>query len=1133
MKTKSKKLWLGAATLAASVCMAVPFSIGFNAVDASADTVQAEKSQFVVQDGASVRTEEGSSGIRFTTMISQEFFEGLENVAEWGTIIGYEQEDAATLTMSAVDNNWITVFAPKDEEGNAKTITPKLQTEGAYAGYYIYSTVLTYNNLEDSNYVAACSMSINVRSYYKVDDAYVYSYVDEDTDTYRSIEQTAERVLVNDKLANDFYSTVEAESARNILQGYIEATANQKITRTQTAYSNTIDGNKLTGVQVPDGAYYMTINGMDYGAQTVASGVVTLTGNFNTALTLGETYALTLANATKTYTQPMKYVSGTIDSEADFIAATRRFGTQAATDTALGNEIVGVLSTSGSTTGTFTVDENNIKTLNYERYYYALTTNLNFTESDTTHLVYSCWYDIFDGQGHSITVTQIHSKGIFGVLLYGSVAKNFSLTVTQGIYYSSNDTALICGNIFSGARVENVAINLSPTAATENVYKTFGYQAQWDAQLDRIYIHYSANATLPATISHSYGYIAGYSQFISTSPVTNVYVVTSTIDKTGTVGTTAYPSNESASASESKYILGGVYKYSTVDELTNTGVTKVGNWQINDDGSATWVPDSTNEDTAEIAPPVEIVRNEFVVNSKEVTFAAATGSSETVTHTFGTLQIDVASLTGETLTSVYWNDTDVTASASLSGTTVVLSDIPTEGLGEVHTLTVTMDNTATYVQPFRYISGEISSADDFQHMAWWYGDSGVKRQETTDSRDHRYYSGISRQRYYVLTQDITIASTNWNGKFYDIFDGQGHTITISTNLYGAGLFGYIYFNAEVRNLAVTAICTYVENSGDTDSGQHKRGLLSNYLCGTLENVAIHYNFPSEKTGYHQGIASSIYSSSVLKDVYVYMNDNVALASAADDVGNTYGILGAQQAGDFTAKNVYMVSKNIQYVHKITNPTAGTNTYYYAANEGGENDNKVAGTARYDTVAELKEAGVTQVGSWTIGADGIATYDIENKASATYAIDGAKTEYVSMENYTSVEVTGATEVVCIDESIVCYNDGVLTAVGAGKTVVVIDGTIVYVEVTGARADELNVANSAISLAVDGSKTLSLLYKELAFDGYVACSIVSGGEYVTVNGTTVTAIAEGTATLKVAGQINGTIKVIEVTVTVTAE
>ncbi len=1111
MKTKNKKLLISAFATVASVCMAVPCFMGLNAAQASADEVpMAGKTEFVVANGVSVRTVEGSSGIRYTTKIDKDFYESLVASAEqagttvtWGSIIGYEVEDASTLTLAAVEEeggNYLRVFSPKDAAGNAVTIVPEWQDEDdPYSGYYVYSTVITYNALTGEAFANACDMALNVRSYYTVGGETTYSHVDAETDTYRSISQAAEMVLVQDRLGNQMYDAPEAADAKFVLQSYVQANSNKEIALTSMAYSETADAtvagtsNKLTHLGASDGEYALTVNGVDLGAQTVAGGELALSdedaATLAAELTLGEKYVITLEGINVKYTQEMKYVSDTVNNLEDFIAVTRRYGEST------GN---------GNTTYDATT---------FKQRFYVMTDNIVSTgTNDFTKQWSNDWYDILDGQGFSITANKLWARGLFGSILKGGVVKNLSVTAKALHTDQALQSNVFAYDITAGI-ISNVSVNVSFAAETAYTYNIIARTINWNTQLRDVFIYLNDNVVISDTTAR-HGYIGGYwtpDMKNVANYVSNVQVVTSKISLLGKDDTTRYvANNDTAGDGETQVPAGTISRYDTVAKLKEANVTKVGNWLINDDGSATWQADAAVSSGQNVIPVV-IDRNEFVVNSNEVTWGASATE-----HTYGTLQIPVPNVQGA-LTSVYWNDTELTG-ATLDGTTVVLSKFPTEGLGLVHTLTVNTD-AGTYEQPFRYISGEIASVSDYRNMIFWYGSTQT------------YDASSFRQKYYVMTEDIELTGTNtqcWNGRIYDVIDGQGHDIKVSGTLYGCGVFGQILASGAVKNLSVTATGGMEDNT--VTNAQYKAGILASHLYGTIENVAIHYAFTEERARYHQGIAGYTYTGATLKNVYMYMNDYTTLADdTANEGANRYGMLGSLYAvKEENVSNVYLVSKHMTYLIK-----QGT-TYYVAENEyvegttvGGVAVQKYENAYRYDTIAELK-ASVTRVGNWVIGNDGIATYDITCNASATYAIDGEKTEYVAIENGTGVAVTGATEVTVADTSVVTYANGKLTAVSEGKTVIVVDGTVVYVEVVTPKVEGITVGE--ITLAVGETEEISTKYGAIVFGGYVACS-VSDSSVVEVNGTSVTAIGAGEATLQVAYQVNGVVRVTEITVTVT--
>ncbi len=1112
MNGKSKKLLMGALTLTASACMAISLTASLQYAQANAQTAETE---FFVENGASVRTEEGTSGIRFTTKISQDLYQSVkEQGGTWGAIIGYEVKDASTLNAEKVDDNYVRFFEPKNASGEAVTITPALKD-----GYYIYNTVITYNKLSEENFVTACNMPINVRAFYKVGESYEYSTVAADADTYRSITQVAERVLVNDKLGLGWYDEVGARVQKNILKEYTRAKTGTTVTSNDLAYSKDLPEEKaITGVTAPNGVYLATINGQEVeGVVTVNDGTVALTSF--PELTLGEKYTLVLQDFSNTYLQGFKYVSDTIDDLADFINATKRYGTG---DTYNTNKITPAL----INTGTGVLPEG------FEQRYYVLTDDIVSTGAyDFSSQWNNHWFDILDGQGYAINVNSVAARGLFGYIDVGGVVKNCSITVNKSISASANaQINLLAYGLRYNATVENVSIHFNFSTATPNYYKLFGYMFYLSALTD-VYVYYNDNATIPEANNQSYGYLTNYFSTGNTNAITRTYVVSSKIKQAcyypNELTSNLYAKNDEIptveGVAQGKVIpTADLYRYDTVAKLKETGVTKVGDWQINDDGTATWM--GTDGYTPEYTPAgeteKELIKSEHIVNSNEVNLTA----NEDGTFDYGTLKIEATGLPAG-YTTVYFNG-EAIENATVSDTTVSIpvANIP-EGfvLGDINEITVKNDSGDEFVQPFRYISGEISNATQFQNMLYWY------TTQATSKRVEVYSADTFRQRYYVLTADITGFATQWDSDFYDVFDGQGHSITVSANR-SRGLFGIINPTAIVKNVAIKL-------AGSMEgSNSYQATPVAMFVKGTLDNVYVDFAPTSNKSFRHHILGGWIYSSATLNNVYVHTADDV---SHPTDSTDGYGVLGAlgSQIDSVTLNNVYVVSKNIDVMLKTTEPT-----YRYASNESTTDKVGLNGVYRYETATAMQGANVTQVGNWVIGADGTATFDASSYANAGFTVEGSTSEHLVMKVEDAVQVTATNEgatlaIKSANESIVTVaEEGWLVAVSAGKTVVsvTVDGEtkLVYVEVEAIRADEITATVTANALTVGGTASVNVSLGGMAFGGYIAYAL-SAEEVITVENGEITAVGAGEVTLSVAYQLDGVVRVKDFVITVTAE
>ncbi len=1113
MKIKTRNLFVSVLSVLMMICIALCVVFGFTSptVSVSASAQQAEAGAFVVENGASVRTEVGSSGIRFTVRISKDYYDSVkEKSPSWGVIFGIGKEDASELTLEAVGSD-----ANVKLHGSSGTMQPELTKDESC--YLIYA-VISYDNAPD--FELACNTKLNARAYVtytesNANDTTVYSYVDEYTDTYRSISQVAERVLVDDLLEENIYAEDVAPTERNILKTYIQAQEVQTITSEEVAYTFDMykaGEKKLTGVDAPDGVYQVIVDGTSMGTLSLKSGEITLGGAFPNTMTLGENYTLVLKTVSKTYIQGFKYVSKVINSESEFIEQVKFYNYNS--NTVANNDV-----TKFYDGASFTAR------------YFVLGDNITITDTTTDFAANKGWFDTLDGQGYMLTVNNCNYAAVFGIVgSYGTI-KNLAITV-KAFESTTLAKGVLANTLAAYSLIQNVSINVDLTEEESNAFCILAQKITYDAKIKDVFVHISTNATPNTESTNSYGFLAGYINASTNtykwgSEVSNIYVVSSTIKVAGFNGTSTsasmwYANNESTDngASDTTRLAHSIYRFDTVSDMKEDatyGASKVGDWDINADGTATWNPSAATYVPTYSEEEKQFIKSEHVVNSKEV---AGTDDNE---GRF-LMEIEFAELpTG--YEEVWFNGAKI-EDAIVNGTTITLKTIP-EGmtLGDVHTLTVKDASGNEYVQSFRYIHKEIATIADFVEMVHYYSNN------STSITASQYYDGETfSQRYYLMTADITLNNelSTWmsDWAFYDIFDGDGHTITATNEYPNMGLFGrYIKANAAVKNFAIQ-----VNGNGPTSTATARLNLIAYEIEGpaTVKNIAIDYSPNVEREMHENVLAYIIWKSAVIEDVYISISTNVKAPATQTD---KYGFLGgAQIGGNFS--NVYVSSP----VMTAAYVSADGATAIYASNEQDQT-NTLAGVYRYDSVAALQSA-KAQVGNWVISADedgnAVYTYNKNTYAGSTLTVGGASTEYVEMYAGEKLVLSEGATAVSADESVVKVEDGKLVALQKGKTVVTLSNAtetrIVYVEVFAGANDAIFAATSE-TLSVGDTADLSLVLDGVAVDGY-KCYTVDTIGVLSVSGDTVTAEAAGEVTLTVAYQINGTVATKSITITVSA-
>lgn len=268
--------------------------------------------------------------------------------------------------------------------------------------------------------------------------------------------------------------------------------------------------------------------------------------------------------------------------------------------------------------------------------------------------------------------------------------------------------------------------------------------------------------------------------------------------------------------------------------------------------------------------------------------------------------------------------------------------------------------------------------------------------------------------YYVLNGDVALGEFEQSRSgnqtvvcFGGVFDGRGNKLSATVGEFG--LFGWLGNNSVIKN-------THFEFT--FPEGKNACGLANNQ--GTFNNTSVYVtleNLYVTTTNYTPTSYALMYfkvAHTIMKDVYVNLTGVGEYKSVEDgyaalfnyDPSINNGAMGSFE-GEF--KNVHVVTGNfiamangitpwntsIRFVTyakndlsklglvKHSNPSQevvyycvissanlntapeaayfGTNNYIYAAKTSIVN----GGVARYDTVSQLKNAGVTQIGTWTV------------------------------------------------------------------------------------------------------------------------------------------------------------------------
>ena len=570
MKTADRKLTAAlAALVAACFLLAGAFALPVSAAEAPS-----AEGGFMMQEGASVRLEEGGSGIRFSATVTEKFYQALKTT--YGENAGIEFH----MVVGAGEN----FGQPKDY------VSEGVPSFGQ-SGKYVYREAIIYDQLEDdlTEYYTeqdktgeeltalvaegiekAYKTELNAKAYVKVTpesgEAVTIDAVP--ADTLRSMQDVALAALVE----GGYEENSEEETA---LKSYLggKLTVNR-----ETALAGYFDA-ESTGTltsEVGDGSYTAYFGAKKVGSAVVAEGQETVVidglSGFD-QMTVGEDYPVTLYNEESgtAFVRDFKYVSKVIDEANDLamfkIVNTFDDSTEQATVK------------SGLFDGYYVLG----KDIDATGYTHAN----GITKIDAAS---SIWFDTqgfedcgltgtFDGNGHTISDLTISRHGLFGVINGGTV-KNIGF----------ENLALTGGNCCSlayytlGAVIENVYLDI--TSITNGWSMSAVAASFCNAQVSNLIVEVGANAAGAASftcINSSYD-ARGESIF------SDIYIVSSLL---------ATPSTVDGENRDCENTYAGIKRYDTLaDMISNknylgeeplspndySSFTECGCWHLSEDG---------------------------------------------------------------------------------------------------------------------------------------------------------------------------------------------------------------------------------------------------------------------------------------------------------------------------------------------------------------------------------------------------------------------------------------------------------------------------------------------------------------------------------------------------------------------
>ena len=546
MKTADRKLTAAlAALVAACFLLAGAFALPVSAAEAPS-----AEGGFMMQEGASVRLEEGGSGIRFSATVTEKFYQALKTA--YGENAGIE---------------FHMVVGAGEDFGQPNDYVSEGVPSFGQSGVYVYREAIIYDQLEEDltayytgqgktggeltalvaeGIEKAYKTELNAKAYVKVTpesgEAVTIDAVP--ADTLRSMQGVALAALVE----GVYEENSEEETA---LKSYLggKLTVNR-----ETALAGYFDA-ESTGTltsEVGDGSYTAYFGAKKVGSADVAEGQETVVidglSGFD-QMTVGEDYPVTLYNeeSDTAFVRDFKYVSKVID-EANDLAYFK-----------ITNDVDGqgnASNVSGNFDGYYVLGKD------IDATGYTHTTGIKGIAAANKVFIYNNFVDCgltgtFDGNGHTISNLSIGSGGLFGVINEGTV-KNLGLS---DISFYASDAAALAWYTYGGS-IENVYIGVTElpnkwarAAVAGNVHST--------TKVENLLVELGGTVS---ALNGGYGSFTSHDGTAANGDVTgnwnNIYIVSSAPCTVTSANKVIDGENTAASA---KYA--GIKRYESYDEM--------------------------------------------------------------------------------------------------------------------------------------------------------------------------------------------------------------------------------------------------------------------------------------------------------------------------------------------------------------------------------------------------------------------------------------------------------------------------------------------------------------------------------------------------------------------------------------
>ena len=425
-----KKIATVVLSLCAVVCLSVA-SLAFvgTPTAAKAENVSAEQG-FYVEKGAAVRLKDGESGIRFSTVVTEEYYNGLlakygNNAAvEFYTVIGAGENLKNPLEYKAADpifENGVFNYREVIYYDNLKNDLTAMYEEAGKTGEELTSLV-------EAAIKKAYATELNVKAVAKITVGETTTTVEAyKTDNLRSMSGVALDLLVSGDYKPEQKSALEA-----YLGGALTVT---DVYGADAYYDNSVLSGVVTTENLPTGDYTVYYGAKKVSAVSVTDGAETLNLTGIEGLTDGKDYSLTFYNAdtNAAYKRTFKAVTKILTKAADLEV----FKTTAEDSEFNGYYVLG----------------NDIDASGYT--HTSAIANISAGSDYLPDTKLRGLTGTFDGLGHTISGLNLDKCSLFGTIYEGTV-KNVALT---NVTMTGANTAAIAWYTYKGA-IENVFVSI-------------------------------------------------------------------------------------------------------------------------------------------------------------------------------------------------------------------------------------------------------------------------------------------------------------------------------------------------------------------------------------------------------------------------------------------------------------------------------------------------------------------------------------------------------------------------------------------------------------------------------------------------------------------------------------------------